>query len=85
MVTFSHVIRDPDGLHARPAGMLVKCAQGCGSAVEIEINGKAADAKRIFSVMRLCAKCNDTLEFHITGDDEVRDGNSLKDFCETNI
>jgi len=56
MKVFTHVIQDPLGLHARPAGMLVKAAAGYASAVTIEAPSGKADAKRIMAVMRLAAK-----------------------------
>lgn len=85
MTSFTHVVRDRDGLHARPAGMLVEFAKGCGSAISIQSNGKTADARRIFSIMGLCAKPDDKLEFRVEGSSEKDDAAKLKAFCESNI
>lgn len=85
MVQYSRIIADPEGLHARPAGLLVQCARECASDIRIEANGKTADAKRIFSIMSLCAKHNDELKFLITGEHEKEDSEKIKKFCEANL
>ena len=35
MIQFDHIVQDPEGLHARPAGKLVKFAQACSSEIRI--------------------------------------------------
>ena len=47
MKEFKYVVTDPEGIHARPAGILVKQAAGYKSAVTIVKGEKSADAKRI--------------------------------------
>lgn len=44
MKTFTYQITDPIGIHARPAGMLVKAAGGFQSKITIAANGKSSDA-----------------------------------------
>ena len=56
MKEFSFVIQDPAGIHARPAGVLVKQAMTFQSTVRILKGDKTGDLKRIFSVMALGAK-----------------------------
>ncbi len=46
---------DAEGLHARPAGILVKKAGGFQSEIKLIKNGNVVDAKRIFGVMGLSA------------------------------
>ena len=46
MVTFKYVIKDELGIHARPAGLLVKEAGKLGSKITIEKGGKKGDAKK---------------------------------------
>ena len=53
MKEFKYVVTDPEGLHARPAGILVKKAAEFQSKIMIDKAGKAADAKRILGVMGL--------------------------------
>lgn len=85
MQTFQYTVKDPNGLHARPAGLLVKCAQGCASAVTVAKAGKTADAKRLFAVMGLGVKQNDAITFTVEGSSEQADCEKLKAFCSANI
>ena len=49
MKEFKYVIKDEQGIHARPAGLFVKEAAAFPCKVIIEKDGKEADAKRIFA------------------------------------
>ena len=51
MKTFEYTIKDELGIHARPAGLLVKKAASYASTIMIGKGEKSADAKRIFGVM----------------------------------
>ena len=70
MKQFTYVIQDPLGLHARPAGLLVKAAAGYQSAVTVTAPSGKADAKRIMAVMRLAAKQGMELTVTCEGPDE---------------
>ncbi len=48
MEQFSYRVTDPAGIHARPAGLIVKEAAKFKSDIKIKANGKEADAKKIF-------------------------------------
>nr|WP_319487184.1 HPr family phosphocarrier protein [uncultured Caproiciproducens sp.] len=85
MEQFTYTIQDPDGLHARPAGMLAKFALSCTSSVSIKKDGKNLDAKRLFSVMSLGVKKGDSITFQIEGENDKADCAKLKSFCERNI
>ncbi|MBQ8621102.1 MAG: HPr family phosphocarrier protein [Oscillospiraceae bacterium] len=85
MISFTHVINDPLGLHARPAGMLVKAAAGFASSVSITAPSGKADAKRIMAVMRLSAKQGHELTFNIEGADEAAAAESLQAFLKENL
>ena len=71
MKTFEYVITDPEGIHARPAGQLVKLAKEFQSTVTLHYNGKSGDAKRIFSIMSLTAKQGAQLRIEVEGPDET--------------
>ena len=85
MKVFTHVIQDPLGLHARPAGMLVKAAAGYASAVTIEAPSGKADAKRIMAVMRLAAKQGMELTVTCEGADEEAAAAGLQAFLKENL
>ena len=69
MKQFAYVITDPVGIHARPAGMLVKEAKQFSSKIMLQKGEKSADATRMMSVMGLGVKCGDTLSVSIEGGD----------------
>lgn len=70
MKTFDYVITDPEGIHARPAGLLVKEANKYQSSISIAKGDKSGDLKRIFSVMGLAAKKGETITISADGPDE---------------
>ena len=53
MKSFHYVITDEVGIHARPAGMLVKEAKKYESSVMIVKGGKKVDAKKLMILMGL--------------------------------
>ena len=63
MVKFSFRVKDELGLHARPAGLLVKEAAKCSSKVTMKKGGKSGDAKRIFNIMGMGIKYNDEVDY----------------------
>lgn len=85
MKDFNVIVNDPSGIHARPAGLLVKEINKYESSVKIELNDKVADAKRIFAVMGLGAKCGDKLRIIIDGKDEEQASIELKAFFDKNL
>lgn len=46
MKTFEYTITDEVGIHARPAGLLVKECKELASSVTLTSNGKSADAEK---------------------------------------
>lgn len=85
MQEFTYAIRDPDGIHARPAGLLVKKLQEFKSDVAIAKGDKKADGKKLFQVMRLGVKCNDEILVTVTGEDEVDAAAAAKATLEENL
>ena len=85
MKEFVYVINDPLGLHARPAGMLVKACAGYASSVTITAPTGKADAKRLMAVMRLAAKQGMELTASVEGADEEKAAAELKAFLEANL
>ena len=87
MKKFEYKITDDLGIHARPAGVLVKKAGEFKSKVIIKNlkNQKSADADKIFGVMGLGVKGGDSVEISIDGPDEDIAYNELKAFFEENL
>ncbi len=82
MGQFSYVITDEVGIHARPAGLLVKLAKESASAVTISKGDKTVEATKLMAIMGLGAKKGD--EVVIQSDDETTLG-KLKEFFEQNL
>ena len=51
MKSFNYTITDPVGLHARPAGLLVKEVKNYASLVTISKAGKSCDAKKLMMLI----------------------------------
>ena len=85
MKEFTHVISDPLGLHACPAGMLVKAAAGFASTVTVTAPTGKAGAKRLMAVMRLAAKQGMELTITVEGPDEEAAAASLQEFLKQNL
>lgn len=85
MKSFSYTVKDELGIHARPAGLLVKEAKKFTSSITIKKDGKAADATRLMAVMGMGVKCGNTVELEISGDDEDAAYEAMKAFFETNL
>ena len=85
MTEFTYIIKDSHGIHARPAGQLVKTANEFKSEISITKDKSCADAKKIFSVMSLGIKYNDQIKFTIVGTDETDAETKLKEFLTKNL
>ena len=85
MKEFKHIINDPMGLHARPAGMLVKACAGYASTITITAPTGKADAKRLMGIMRLAAKQGMELTITVDGADEEKAAAELQAFLTANL
>lgn len=85
MKEFRYVITDPEGIHARPAGLLVKQASAFQSEVKIGKGEKTADAKRIFGVMGLGVKAGEEIVMTADGEDEEAAIAELEKFFNENL
>ena len=87
MTTFDYTVKDELGIHARPAGILVKKLSGVKSNVTIEVKekGKSADAKRLMAVMKMAVKQGDVVTVSIEGEDEDSVFEDIREFFETNF
>lgn len=70
MVHQKVVIKNPTGLHLRPAGILCKEAMQYKSHVSFVFGDSTANAKSVLSVLGACVKCGDEIELYCDGEDE---------------
>lgn len=85
MKEFSYVIKDEIGIHARPAGMLVKEARKYKSKIMLSKDGKKAEATKLMAVMGLGVKCGQTVNVEITGADEEAAYEGVAAFFKENL
>ena len=85
MKSFTYVITDEIGIHARPAGLLVKEAKKYASRVVIRAKGKSAEATRLMAIMGMGVKCGQTVEVEVAGDDEDEAFEGMKAFFEEHL
>ena len=85
MKEFCFTIRDELGIHARPAGLLVKEIKSLDSAVTITKGDKSVDALRLIALMGLGIKQGDTVKVSISGGDEETSLTRLKSFFENHL
>ncbi|MDF2632419.1 MAG: galactitol transporter subunit [Caproiciproducens sp.] len=72
MKEFSYVITDPEGIQF-------------ASSITIKKGSKTADAKRIFGVMGLIAKKDETIQIIADGTDEAEAISALEAFVKENL
>ena len=85
MQELKYVIKDKEGIHARPAGAFVKEAASFPCSVTIAKGDKEVDAKRIFGVMGLGVKCGEEITIHSDGEQEEEAIAVLGKFLEGNL
>jgi len=78
MRTIHHTVNDPNGIHARPAGILVNTAKQFDSEINLVFGDKVASLKRIFSVMGMALKEGDKFIIEISGTDEDASAEALE-------
>ena len=85
MKNFEYTIKDELGIHARPAGMLVKEAKKYQSKITITKEGKTAEASKLMAVMSLGVKCGQTVQITVEGADEEAAAAGIQAFFEANL
>ena len=85
MQEINYTIKDKIGIHARPAGNLVKIAKDSASEITMECNGKKADVKKIFSILSLSVKCGDSVNITVSGSDEEETVKKIKEYLSENL
>jgi phosphocarrier protein len=87
MKEFTYTVKDPVGIHARPAGLLVKKLAEFKSAITIERadNGASCDGKKLLALMKLKVKQNDAIILKADGADEDAAIEAARVFLSTNL
>ena len=70
MVSQKVTVKNPTGLHLRPAGILCKEAMQFKSHITFRYRENTANAKSVLSVLGACIKSGDEIELVCEGEDE---------------
>ena len=85
MFTFNHVVKDPTGIHVRPAGEIAKIASEFDADVTMRNAERVADAKNILELMLLDVSEGSNLEVTVTGFEACKAASALRRFLDSNL
>lgn len=86
MKQFEFTVKDPLGIHARPAGLLVKEAKAfADTTVTITKNGTTVKATQLMKLMGLGVKQGDVVTVAAEGTNEDAAIAALSDFFNSNL
>jgi len=77
------VIRNRNGLHARPAAMFVKVANRYRAELWVEKDGERVNGKSIMGLMMLAAGKGSTLKLILEGTDAEKVATELQELIES--
>ncbi|HSP48060.1 MAG TPA: HPr family phosphocarrier protein [Clostridiaceae bacterium] len=83
MVSKEVMVKNPTGLHARPATLLVKKASSFKSDVSVEYNGKKANVKSLIGVLSLGVTKGAKITVFANGEDEETAAEEVAKLIET--
>ena len=83
MKEFQYTVKDACGIHARPAGLLVKTVKGFASSATLEKDGKSCDMRKLMALMGMGVKQGDTVT--VKGDDEEAAAAAIQKFLTENV
>jgi phosphotransferase system HPr (HPr) family protein len=81
-------VRNPSGLHARPAALFVRTAGGFGAQIRVRNvtrGGEAVDAKSILGVLTLGVSSGHEIEVIASGDDAAEALEALRELVASGI
>lgn len=82
---FSYTVKDPIGMHARPAGALAGTAAGFRAEITIRNGERTASAKSILELMELEATKGCRLEVRASGEDATAAAQAVQQFLSENL
>ena len=85
MKTFEYTITDPVGIHARPAGILVKKIKEFTSTVTVTKGEKSVNALKLMALMGMGIKQGDTISVSVEGPDEETAAVAIEEFFKANF
>ncbi len=86
MKEFTHIVKDPLGIHARPAGLIAKLAKSyADTTVTITKGAKTVKASQLMMLMSLAVKHGDSVTVQLTGPHEENAYDAFFQFFQENL
>mgnify|MGYP002939655708 FL=1 len=85
MKEFQYTVKDACGIHARPAGLLVKTVKGFASSATLEKDGKSCDMRKLMAVMGMGIRQGETITVTAEGEDEAAAIEAVEKFLTENV
>ncbi len=85
MKSFEYTVQDPIGIHARPAGLLVKEVKKYASTITLSKGEKSVNALKLMAIMGLGIKQGETVKITVEGDDEEKAAAEIEAFFKANL
>ena len=86
MKSFEYTITDPVGIHARPAGNLVKkIKEFTGATVTICKGEKSVNALKLMALMGMGVKQGDTITVKVEGENEEAVAAAIETYLKENL
>ncbi len=85
MKSFVFTVTDPEGFHARPAGLLVKEVKKYPCTTTLVKGDKHVNASKMFAIMGLGIKNGDTITILTEGEQEAEAAVALEAFLKENL
>ena len=82
---YKRQVKDACGIHARPAGLLVKVAKGFASTATLEKDGKSCDMRKLMAVMGMGIRQGETITVTAEGGDEAAAIEAVEKFLTENV
>ncbi|MFT4107533.1 MAG: HPr family phosphocarrier protein [Lacrimispora sp.] len=83
MKTLHYTIREPYGIHARPAVMLARESRKYDCKITVSFDGQTADASDMVAIMGMNLKLGDEMILEFTGIEEELAYNGMQEFLLT--
>ena len=83
MKEFQYTVKDACGIHARPAGLLVKVVKGFSSTATLE--SKTCDLRKLMALMGMGVKQGETVTVKVEGEDEDAAAEAIQKFLSENV
>lgn len=85
MKQFHYTVKDENGIHARPAGLLVRCAKEFQSEIQITSKRGTASLKKLFSLLGLNILKGSDVTVTAEGSDEDEAITKIRKLMEDNF